>query len=130
MDAVQQSKFEGWAIVDVLGHQRYAGYVLTEYFGTATFFRVETPGRHQREIVLANEEYIAQGYGYGKPGMTVVRAAAPGSIRLIGAGSIYMLTPASQEEVLAHLDETAPCKVLEVRNADGTRVTIDEDVPW
>lgn len=33
MTEQQQAKFDGWAIVDVMGHQRYAGYVTTEAYG-------------------------------------------------------------------------------------------------
>ncbi len=30
----QTSKFEGWAVVELFGHSREAGYVTTDYFGS------------------------------------------------------------------------------------------------
>jgi hypothetical protein len=44
-----QAKFDGWAIVDVLGHQRYVGYVVTEAYGAAVLFRVDVPALELRE---------------------------------------------------------------------------------
>ena len=41
--AATQSRFEGWAIVEMFGHQREAGFVTTESFGPACLFRVDTP---------------------------------------------------------------------------------------
>ena len=40
---IETKSFEGWAIVDVLGHQRYVGYVTTEAYGAAVLFRVDVP---------------------------------------------------------------------------------------
>jgi hypothetical protein len=32
MTEQKQAAFDGWAIVDVMGHQRYVGYVTTEAY--------------------------------------------------------------------------------------------------
>lgn len=129
MEQQQQSRFDGWAIVDVLGHQRYFGHVTTEYFGTTAFFRVETPAREQREEVLAQEGYVSNNYGFCQAGTRVIRTAKPGAVRLIGAGSIYMLTPSTQAEVLTQLDDADPCGVLSVTAPDGIPVELSEQ-PW
>jgi len=35
----QQAKFEGFALVEIVGHQRVAGFVTTEYFGNVAVFQ-------------------------------------------------------------------------------------------
>ena len=39
----EQAKFEGWAIVEVMGHQKYAGFVTTEAYGGAGSIYCITP---------------------------------------------------------------------------------------
>lgn len=127
--ATETKKFDGWAIVDVLGHQRYAGYVTTENYGQTAFFRVATPAREPRERTVESDEYV-QGRGYLTPGSKIAEGGVPASERLIGAGSIYMLTPQTREQVLTLLDEIESRKVLSVTNPDGTPREVPEEMPW
>jgi len=80
-----QSSFEGWAVVEVMGHQRYCGHVNTESFGGAVLFRVDVPE-------LPEEQ--ANGYKH---------EAVQGYTKLIGAGSIYCITPCTEEAACAAL---------------------------
>lgn len=48
----QQAKFEGWAVVEIMGHQKEIGYVTTQYFGPAGLFRVDRPELPEREFEL------------------------------------------------------------------------------
>lgn len=73
MTDVQQSKFEGWAIVEIFGHQRYAGYVTTEAFGQAVLFRVEVPPLAERERIAKHYEYSSDGSSI-PPGSVVCTA--------------------------------------------------------
>jgi len=67
-------RFEQWAIVEVMGHSRYAGLVTEQSLGGASFIRVDVP-----EI----------------PGdMTSERR--PGFTKLLGAGSIFAITPCTE----------------------------------
>jgi hypothetical protein len=61
--------FNGWAIVEIMGHQKFAGYVHTQAVGGTAMVRVDVP-----EID-------------GHPGFT----------KLFGGSSIYCLPPVSQE---------------------------------
>lgn len=91
----QQAKFEGWAIVEIFGHQRYAGYVTTEAYGQAVLFRVDVPPLEARDRVTKHYEYV---YGQSvPPGSTVQEAAVQGYTKLFGAGAIYGLTPCTRE---------------------------------
>lgn len=87
--------FEGWAVLEIFGHQRYAGFVTTEAFGQAVLFRVDVPP-------LAERERVTKHYGYdddGKsipPGSTVKEAAVQGYTKYFGPGAIYAMTPCTQ----------------------------------
>jgi len=92
----KQATFEGWAIVEVFGHQRYAGFVTTEAFGQAVLFRVDVPP-------LAERERITKHYGYDDggtsvpPGSTVKEGAVQGYTKFFGPGAIYAMTPCTQD---------------------------------
>jgi hypothetical protein len=107
----EQAKFNGWAIVDVLGHQRYVGYVTTEAYGQAVLFRIDVPALDERERVTTRPEYGRNAHGsysgatYLPPGSTVKEGAVPGYTKLIGAGSIYAITPCTKEAALAAVEE-------------------------
>ena len=62
-------KFDQWGIVDVMGHQRYVGKVTEQVVAGTGFVRVDVPATSK------------------KPAWT----------KLIGTGSIYAITPTSEE---------------------------------
>jgi hypothetical protein len=94
MDA-DQARFEGWAVVDVMGHQRHIGFVTTEAYGQAVLFRVDTPGLDEREFVLTRPESASD--TWCPAGSRVRRSASPAHSILIGASSIYEITPCTEE---------------------------------
>lgn len=65
----QDEKFEGWGVVEMLGHRRLAGHVGEQTIAGSSLVRVDVPETP------------------GKPGYT----------KLIGLGSIYCITPTSEE---------------------------------
>lgn len=92
----EQAKFEGWAIVEVMGHQKYAvGFVTTEAYVGAVLFRVDVPGLQARPRTLEWNEYIS-GRSY-LAGTIVVEEAVQPFTKLFGAGSIYCITPCTEE---------------------------------
>src|SRR5690606_29140824 len=101
---VEQAKFDGWAIVDVLGHQRYIGYVTTQAFGAAVLFRIDVPELVERERTTARPGYV--GNDYVPAGTRVKEAAVPGYTKLVGAGSIYTITPCTKEAADAALEQS------------------------
>ena len=122
----QQSKFEGWAIVHVLGHQTYAGHVTTEHFGQTVLFRVVTPAREARTRIAEEGEYL--GGDYAKAGWRVTESEMPEAVRYIGAGSIYSIEPRSQERVLAEIEEISK-RSFTVTDAEGKPIE-REEMPW
>jgi hypothetical protein len=103
MEPPKQAVFDAWAIVDVLGHQRYAGYVTTEAYGQAVLFRIDVPALEERQRVTKRPGYLAD--KYLPAGATVTEGAVPGYTKLIGAGSIYAITPCTKEAVLAAIED-------------------------
>lgn len=113
MSDLQQAKFDGWAIVDVLGHQRYVGYVTTEAYGQAVLFRIDVPALEARERVTKTPGYIS-GKGYAPAGTTVSEGPVAGYTKLIGAGSIYAITPCSEAAALLAVEQAQPRPLMNV----------------
>lgn len=75
-----QIKFEEWAIVEVMGHSSYAGLVSEFALGGAAFVRVDVPEVDSRA----------------------------GFTKLLSPGSIFAITPCSQESALEYLRRLRP----------------------
>jgi hypothetical protein len=113
----QQSSFEGWAILEIFGHQRYAGFVKTEVFGTASMFRLDVPALEERTRVTKRAGSVD---GQWAPaGTTVKESATPGYSKLFGVGAIYCLTPCTQEAALAAVEEIQPRALMLVSLPEG-----------
>jgi len=74
--------FESWAIVEVMGHRQFAGFVSEQAIGGASFVRVDVP-----EV----------GTGDGK---------LPGFTKLLGPGSIYAISPCTEETARAFAERS------------------------
>jgi hypothetical protein len=96
MDA-SQAKFEGWAVIELFGHQREAGFVTTEYFGGAAMFRIDVPELPERDYETTYPEYI--GSQLTPAGTKVRREAVPGRTRYIGPSAVYALNPCTESAV-------------------------------
>lgn len=102
MTEQQQAKFEGYAIVELMGHQTEAGFVTTEAYGQAVMFRIDTPELPEREYTLERPEYA--GGTYFEVGSKVKREGRPGRSRLVSPAAIYAINPCTEETVIAALD--------------------------
>lgn len=76
----QPEKLDAWAIVEVMGRQSYAGRVTEQVFGGASLIRVDVPA--------------------------IEGAAA--FTKLIGVGSIYAITPTTEEVARRYLEYHRP----------------------
>ena len=98
-EQVQQSSlFPCWAIVEIFGHQRYAGYVSTEILGTAAMFRVDVPALEAREEIIERPAYVAG--QYVPAGSKVQAGAVQGYTKLFGVGAIYGITPCTEKAAI------------------------------
>lgn len=89
-------KFDHWAILEILGHQRYSGRVTEQTVGGAAFVRIDVPESD------------------GCPAFT----------KLFGAGSIYSITPVSEEigRALAKELRKAPLSIYELPDEFRERI--------
>ncbi len=72
-----KEQVEMWAVVEVMGHRRFAGFVSEQSLGGASFIRVDVPEIQQE--------------GHTLPAFT----------KLLGAGSIYAISPCTEQTARA-----------------------------
>jgi hypothetical protein len=111
----QQSTYEGWAILEIFGHQKYAGFVKTEYFGTACMFRCDVPPLNEHEKVTKGGCYVdedANGRRWVPPGSTVKAPATIGYSKLFGVGAIFSMTPCDEQAALRAVEELQPRSLM------------------
>lgn len=70
--------FDAWAIVEVMGHKQYAGHVTEQAIGGSSFIRVDVP-----EVTCKDGEKL------------------PPFTKLLGSGSIYAISPCTEETARA-----------------------------
>jgi hypothetical protein len=78
-----QTPIEGWAILELFGHNKIAGYVTTAIIGTSGMLRVDVPELEEM----------------------------PGYTRFYGPGAIYSLTLVTEDLAKAALRELRPAAV-------------------
>lgn len=96
---VAQSSFEGWAIVEMMGHRKEIGFVTTQAFGQAVMFRVDTPEFPGGEFILDRPEYVQTNGSTSRmlpAGTKVKRESIPARSCLIAPGSLYAINPCSE----------------------------------
>lgn len=111
----QQETFEGFAIVQIMGHSKEAGYCKTFYFGNTAMLRIDVPELPEREIILPRPEWDAKGNMIPK-GAKVRKDAVQGRTPLLGMQSIFRLDPCTKEVAMAALEAMTPrpIKLLEM----------------
>jgi hypothetical protein len=119
MSEVKQGVFEGWAIVEMMGHQREIGFVTTEAYGQAVMFRVDVPELTEREFVLNIPEYSYKKHCTLPAGSKVKREGKPGYTRLVAPSSLYAINPCTQETALATFERSSPRPLLLIEIAQG-----------
>jgi len=63
--------FECWAVVEVMGHRMFSGYVTEQTIGGASFIRVDVPANEDRDL--------------------------PPFTKILAASSIYAISPCTEE---------------------------------
>lgn len=106
-----ETKFEQWAILEIMGHNRFAGLVSEETIGGASFVRVDVPEAE------------------GVPAFT----------KFFGASSIYCITPVAEEIArgVARASQKRPIEVYDLpadmrKLIEINSVTVEArpDEPW
>lgn len=126
----EQSKFEGWAVIELSGHSREVGYVTTEHFGTGALFRIEVPALQEREVILERPQWV-EGELAGV-GSKIARSGVEGRTRFIGPGAVYAMNPCTQDAAMKALEamSTREVKMIElVKPKSLVTITGYEDIP-
>ena len=97
-----ESKFEGWAVVELYGHTKETGFVTTQYFGGSALFQIDIPELPEREVTMESPGYTDS--GWTPEGSVVKKSAVPARSRLVGPGAIYSLNPCTEEFARKVLD--------------------------
>lgn len=116
-----QTKFEGWAILELMGHRKEIGFVTTEYYGAVGLFRVDTPELPEREYVLTRPQWA--GDRYAPVGSTVKRSMVVGRTCLVGPGSIYALNPCTEEAARAAIESSYSRPLILLSVPEGREIT-------
>ncbi len=136
MSEVQQSKFEGYAIVEIMGHQMVSGYVTTEAFGSVVMFKVVQQEIPPTEKTLERTQYVDGEYC---PEGSRVRISRERAETYVGVGSVYRMTPCTEDQ--ANASQPAKVEIIEkeerklvaagIDNAIAGADEVDEDdVPY
>jgi len=92
-------KFNSWAIVELMGHQRCAGKCTEENVAGANMLRVDVP------------EVVKKSRDYSQHPAPIMEKTIPAYSRYFSAASIYSITPCSEEvakgAAQAHIAEPA-----------------------
>lgn len=104
----QQASHSGWAIMELNGHNREAGFVSTEYFGGPALFRIDVPELPEREITLTSPEWI-EGNLLGV-GSVIKKQAVEGRTLHVGITSVYRANWCS-ETIVRQALELTPRKI-------------------
>ncbi len=129
MSADQQSTFEGFAILEIFGHQKYAGYVKTEYYGGDAMFRCDVPPLMELEKVTRGGCYVEVegGRSWVPPGSTVKQPATEAYSKLFGIKAIYAMTPCDEKACLAAVAELQPRPLILVKLPEGKAIAAPEE---
>lgn len=115
-----QNEIKTWAIVEIMGHQQIAGFAQTVAFGGTIMLRVDAPDLAERvEKINMTWDYNRQEWISADR----VMPAEPGFTQYVGMGSIYRLTPCTEETARASAESrrALPPKLLNVAPVDPQR---------
>ena len=127
----QVSSFEGWAIVEMMGHRREIGFVTTEHYGTASLFRVDSPEFPEREWELTRPEWVRTDKGVDRLapiGSKVRRPSIPAKSCLVGPGSIYALNPCTEETARRAIGENIHRPLMLLSVPEHAQLKAAEDI--
>lgn len=136
---VKQASFEGWCVIEMMGHRKEIGYVTTQAFGPAVLFRCDTPELPEREYTLESPEYA--GGRYCPAGTKVKRVGVPARSCLVAPGSLYAMNPCSEAAAMLAIERSIqrPLIILELPEqvmltegapdiaSEGRNALIDDD---
>lgn len=124
---VKQATFEGYAVIEMMGHRREVGFVTTQAFGQAVLFRVDTPELPEREYVLESPEYA--GGRYCPKGTKVKRAASSARSCLVAPSALYAINPCSEQAAMVAIERAIQRPLIILELPESAQIGNGEDAP-
>lgn len=100
----ERTEFEGWAVIELFGHQKEAGYVRTRWFGGGALFQIDVPKLEEREYTIERPEWVDG--NFAPAGSVLKRCAREGRTRFVGVSAIYALNPCTEAAAIAMIDQS------------------------
>lgn len=85
-EAIPENGLATWAVVEVMGHSTYAGYVTEQTVASQSFVRIDVPAVDERAAFT----------------------------KLLGAGSIFSITPCEEQIARAMVEARRTCAPVEL----------------
>lgn len=114
MDQTSVPKFEQWAIVEVMGHARFAGYVTEQPIAGSSLIRVDVPEIPERKEIRKQWLWDAEKKRDVAVDGEVIIQGSPAFTKLFGVGSIYAITPCTEEAARKAADHDRSPKVIPI----------------
>lgn len=124
MNDQPQEKFEGWAVLELLGRNREIGFVTTAYFGGPALFRVDQPPLPEREHILERPQWI--GERHCPIGTHILREALPGKTVFVNPSSLYKMTPCTEETAKQAIERMLPVPIKIVSIPEQAQIAAGE----
>jgi hypothetical protein len=145
-----ESAFEGWAILELMGHRRLAGYVQEATIAGGAFIRLDVPGDACAACGHPESSHTTGGMCAGEPPdgsechcvmMAPLVDTVPLATQFYSPAAVYCITPTSEDTARkiakrtkpqpAHRWELEPAPVYagdpEKQEDDDYRRTLDDD---
>ncbi len=113
-----QNLLATWAVVEILGHQKYAGYVAQQAFGGDVMIRLDVPDLPERLRILEKPTYVQLESGesqYAPIGTEIKAGPVPGYTKLFGVKAIYCITPCTETAARAVIDQLSARPLMLVK---------------
>jgi len=118
-----EGQLETWAIVEVMGHNRYAGFARQVPMGGAAMIRVDVPEVPPYDVERSRYNYDTR----KEEPYTEKIPATPAFTKFLGVSSIFAITPCTKEAAMAAVKtfRSAPVTVIDL----PTRRQLSYDEP-
>jgi hypothetical protein len=107
---------DSWAVVEVMGHNTFAGKVSEHVIGGSAFIRVDIPELAERKLSQFRSVWNEAKGEYDRKEIENSIPPVPAFTKLIGASSIYAITPCSEEVAkrVAEQKRVVPVNVIDM----------------
>lgn len=110
----QPQAFDQWGVVEVMGHKKFAGHITEQQIAGSALVRVDVP-----EVVNARSETV------------------PAYSKLIGVGSVYCITPTTEEvarkaarALAAYESDPLPVYIPQERQLAAASSTVEAELDF